>query len=62
MTSPERVLADAIEDAAVLRANGHPAQAVSIEKVCGAMRQSPMFADLVTWISETEALLRYSFR
>ena len=58
MTTPERVIADALDRARVLRAEGHVAQAGSIETVCAELRKSPLVADLETWISETEAVLR----
>lgn len=52
----ETVLADARQRAQLLRAEGHPIQAGSIERVCdefaGAMRP------FLTWLSESEAQLR----
>lgn len=52
----EQVLADAREDAAVLRAHGHPVQAKSVEdvveRVAGVMR------GFLAILSEKEAMLR----
>lgn len=58
MKTPEQILADAREEAAILRRNGHTAQAVSVERVCEAFSSSPLVADLLTWMSEQSALER----
>lgn len=51
----ETVLADAREEAAILRVHSHKAQADSIEKVCDAVATS--MADYLAWMNEAEAML-----
>lgn len=52
----EDVLADYREEAAILRSNGHEAQAVSIERVCDAVAAS--MVDYLMILSEEEARSR----
>ena len=52
----ERVLADFREEAAVLRRNGHVAQADAIVRVCDQVAESAI--DFLSWITETEARMR----
>lgn len=49
----EDVLADLRGEAAVLRANGHGAQADSIERACGRVAES--MAAYLDWLTEDEA-------
>lgn len=56
MKSLEQVLADARGDAAVLRKQGHAAQADSIERVCGDVAEAAH--EFIAWLSEGEAQLR----
>lgn len=56
MKKPEDVLADFRGEAAVLRHNGHKAQADSMERLCDAMAEA--MPDYLTWLSEAEAVLR----
>lgn len=56
MKAIEVVLGDFREEAAVLRLNGHTAQAATLERVLDAVRESAR--DFVEWISEGEAKLR----
>lgn len=56
MTDLSQVLADAREDAALLRKHGHPEQADSIAKLCDAVAESAR--DYLWWLSESEAVLR----
>lgn len=52
----ERALADFREEAQVLRANGHTAQAASIDRVLDAVRKAaPLYLE---WLSEREAMMR----
>ena len=51
-----QVLADAMEEASTLRANGHAVQAGSIERVCAAVRESS--ALWLEWRSERESILQ----
>jgi hypothetical protein len=52
----EYVLADALGDAAVLRSNGHAAQATSVERVVEAVKAaSPLYLE---WLSEPDARMR----
>jgi hypothetical protein len=51
----EQVLADAREEANVLRVHSHRAQAESIDKVCAAV--ATMMADYLTWLNEADAEL-----
>jgi len=57
MQSPEleQVLADAREEAAVLRSHSHKAQAESIERVCAAVAEA--MPDYLHWMTEAEAEL-----
>lgn len=50
------VLADAREEASLLRKHGHPEQAESIAKLCDEV--STAARDYLWWLSESEALLR----
>jgi hypothetical protein len=52
----EQVLADARERAQMLRIEGHPAQAASIERVCDDVAAAA--EDYLNWLSESEARLR----
>lgn len=53
--SVEQVLADALERAALLRSEGHPIQAATIERVVAEVKAAlPEFS---TWVSETDAML-----
>lgn len=52
----EEVLADWRGQAAVLRANGHPTQAGSVEEVCDSV--ASCMADYLTILSEEEARSR----
>jgi hypothetical protein len=52
----ETVLADARQRAQLLRAEGHPVQAASIDRVCEDV--STTMKPYLTWQSETEAQLR----
>ena len=56
MKTLEQVLADLREEAAVLRANGHAAQAQTLERALDEVRESAN--DYLAWISESEAILR----
>lgn len=56
MKSLEQVIADARGEAAVLRKQGHGAQADSIERVCGDVAEAAH--EFITWLSEGEAQLR----
>lgn len=51
----EQVLADCRGEAAVLRANGHGAQAASMDAVCDRVREA--MRDYLDWLSEDEARL-----
>ena len=53
---PEQVLANWRERAQVLRANGHKAQGDSLDAFADELRAS--LADYLTWLSESEAVLR----
>jgi hypothetical protein len=53
---PEQVIADWRGNAAVLRANGHKAQAESIEACCRDMATA--FASYLDWLEESEAHAR----
>lgn len=55
MSDLETVLADAREDAKILRSHSHQAQAESIEQVCAAVAKA--MADYLCWMSEAEAEL-----
>lgn len=52
----EQVLADHRGEAQVLRANGHKAQADSIERVCEDVALAAR--DYLDWLDEDEAMLR----
>lgn len=56
MSTLEEVLADVRGEAAVLRANGHKAQADSMEAVCDRVRDC--MAPYLDWLSESEARAR----
>ena len=59
MTRLTTVLADALEEAQVLRVNGHVAQANSIERLADEVRKAA--GDYLTFIPEHEAQLRSGF-
>jgi hypothetical protein len=50
----EQVLADAAERANTLRLEGHPVQALAIERVLDQVRAAA--AEYLTWLSEPEAM------
>ncbi len=52
----EQVLADAREEAAILDANGHPAQANRMRRLCDDVQESAI--EYLTWLSEEEAMRR----
>lgn len=52
----EQVLADAREEAAVLKRAGHPVQAAGLERLCDAVARSA--EDYLTWLSEADARLQ----
>ena len=52
----EDVLADAREEAAVLRRAGHPVQARAIERLCDAVAEST--EDYRTWLTKSDARLQ----
>lgn len=52
----EQVLADAREEAAVLKRAGHPVQAGSIDKLCDAIAAAA--EDYLTWLNEPDARLQ----
>jgi len=56
MTRLEEVLADHRGQAAVLRHNGHPIQAASVEAVCDAVAAS--MVDYLTLLTEEQAMSR----
>ena len=60
MRKPEDVLADFRGEAAVLRHNGHKAQAESMERICDTLAEA--MPDYLTWLSESEAVLRSGWR
>jgi hypothetical protein len=49
----EQVLADAREEAAILRRAGHPAQADGLERLCGQVSRAA--EPWLRWLSETDA-------
>lgn len=51
----EQVLADAREEAAVLKRAGHPIQAAGLERLCDAVAGAA--EDYLTWLSEGDARL-----
>ena len=57
MTKPlEQVIADAREEAAVLRRQGHGAQSDAISHLCDEVRESAL--EYLTWLTDDEAALR----
>lgn len=56
LESLEDVLADERGQAAVLRHNGHGAEAEKIERVCERVARA--MAEYLTWLSEDDAMLR----
>jgi hypothetical protein len=52
----ETLLASELENAAVLRANGHAAQAASIERVVAGVKENA--ALYLEWLSESDARMR----
>jgi hypothetical protein len=55
LPSLEIVLADAREEAAILRSHSHKAQADSMEKICDAVAAA--MADYLALLTESEAML-----
>ena len=56
MKSIEQVIADAREEAAVLRKHGQDAIASAIDRVCDEVADAT--EDYRTWLTETDAMLR----
>lgn len=52
----EQVLADAREEAAVLKRAGHPVQAQGIDRLCTAVADAA--EDYLTWLTESDARLQ----
>jgi hypothetical protein len=55
----EQVLADAREEAAILRRNGHVAQSATLDRFVSAVLAAA--EDYLTWLSEPEARLRSGY-
>jgi hypothetical protein len=54
--SLEQVLADAREEAAVLKRAGHPVQAAGLDRLCDAVARAA--EDYLTWLTEPDARLQ----
>lgn len=52
----EQVLADAREEAAVLKRAGHPVQAAGLDRLCDAVARAA--EDYLTWLTEADARLQ----